>query len=85
MSKEINSEQMDNFLHNIAWLRQHYGFSKRKMAKILHIGIPSLNKIERGECPERLSSRVAFYIRDYFHIPVPDLWRYRLDEWNDKK
>lgn len=51
-----NSEQMDNFLHNIAWLRQHYGFSKRKMAKILHIGIPSLNKIESGKCPERLSS-----------------------------
>lgn len=36
------------------------------MAKILGIGITTLNKIEQGVLPPRLSAEILFRIREYF-------------------
>ncbi len=68
--KQENSAKtnLEIFAHNVAWLRKHYGFSKSKMARIMRIGIPSLNKLERGEIPPRLGVDVLFAIQKQFGI-----------------
>ncbi|MBP3478666.1 MAG: helix-turn-helix transcriptional regulator [Oscillospiraceae bacterium] len=53
---------------NITWLRKHYGFSKRKMAKLLGIGVWSLNKIEKGELPPRLGINIVFAVQEHFNV-----------------
>ena len=48
-------EELDNLLYNIAWLRRTEGLSKREMAKRLGVGRKTLDLMERGEVPPRLS------------------------------
>lgn len=67
-------------LHNITFLRKHHGLSKRKMAALLHIGIPNLNKIESGVLPNRLSSAVLFHLEDHFHFTPKELLTQWLEE-----
>ncbi|MBO5323027.1 MAG: helix-turn-helix transcriptional regulator [Oscillospiraceae bacterium] len=62
------------FLHNVAWLRRHYGISKKRMAKLLGIGLWSLNKIEKGEIPPRLDVSIIFAISRQFSIPPAELF-----------
>ena len=45
------------------------------MAKILKIGIESLNKIEKGVLPKRLSVNIVFCIEDYFKILAKDQFK----------
>lgn len=67
--KEITShEEAYIFMSNMVWLRKKYGFSKVKMAKLLGIGVGSLNKIEKGELPPRISVDVVFNIHKHFGI-----------------
>ena len=71
-------EMHDSFailLHNIVWLRKHYGISKKRMAKMLGIGLWSINKIELGEIPPRLDVRIIFAISRQFSIPPAELFR----------
>lgn len=79
--KEISSrEEAENFMFNVAWLRKKYGLSKVKMAKLLGIGVGSLNKIEKGELPPRMSVDVVFNIHKHFGIlpkkQFTKLWKY---------
>ena len=67
------------FLHNIAWLRKHYGISKRRMAELLGIGLWSLNKIEKGEIPPRLDAHIIFAVSKHFGIPVSELFSISLE------
>ena len=69
---------IDIFLYNIAWLRKHYGLSKKEMAKRLGIGLWSLNKIEKGELPPRLYYDIIFAVYKNFGIPCADLLSKRL-------
>ena len=69
---------IDIFLHNIVWLRKHYGLSKNEMAKRLGIGLWSLNKIEKGELPPRLHCDIIFTVYHVFGIPYADLLDKRL-------
>lgn len=75
MTKEQNDKELIDFMKNVAYLRKTYGLSKREMAKTLNIGIESLNKIERGDMPERLSMNVVFSIEDHFKIPARELFK----------
>lgn len=59
------------FCLNVKKLRTAYGLSKKEMAKILHIGIASLTKMEDGILPPRMSYEVVLYICKYFHV-TPD-------------
>ena len=68
----------DIFFYNIVWLRKHYGLSKKEMAHKLHIGLWTLNKIERGELPPRLSCDVVFSAHRNFGIRCSDLFSRRL-------
>ena len=74
MIRDENKRQLNNFMNNIAFLRKRTGLTKNKMAEILHIGIKSLNKIERGKLPERLSVEVVYRAADYFHIAPDELF-----------
>ena len=56
------------FLHNIVWLRKHYGISKKRMAKMLGIGLCSLNKLEKGEIPPRMDVHIIFAVSKQFGI-----------------
>ena len=63
-----HNEWEKNFLHNVAWLRGRWGFSKKEMAQKLGIGLHSLNKIECGELPTMLGVEVLFRIDREFGI-----------------
>ena len=69
---------IDIFLHNITWLRKHYGLSKKEMAKKLKISVWMLNKIERGELPPNLKIDVLFDIYKEFGVFMSDVLSVRL-------
>ena len=56
------------FCRNIAWLRKKHGLSKKEMAKILGIGLHSLNNIEMGEMPPRLGYSILLTVYQQFGI-----------------
>ena len=64
-----NNDELQIFLHNIVWLRNHYGISKKKMASMLGIGVQSLTKIEHGELPPRLRANIFLAVEQEFSIP----------------
>lgn len=70
MSAKINDDAMKFFSENVSQLRKSYNISKKEMAQILGVGIKTLDNIERGMLPLRLSVNVLFKIRDCFGISV---------------
>lgn len=75
-----NTLDVQILLHNIAFLRQHHNLSKKKMAQALHISVESLNKIERGILPERLSAEVLVHLANRFNYTTVELLTRRLSE-----
>ena len=65
-------------LQNIAFLRKHYGLSKKEMAKKLEISVWMLNKIEKGELPPSLKIDVLFNIYKEFGIFMSEVISVRL-------
>ena len=70
MSKDKDIEILTK---NIKWIREKNDISKKKMSEILNIGIKSLNKLEEGILPPRMSAKVLFRLQEKFKIPVCDL------------
>ena len=60
--------EIEIFCNNIVFLRKQYGLSKRKMAEMLHIGVNSLNSIENGRLPPRISIDIFFRVWGVFGI-----------------
>ena len=74
MDKKMeNRREVIIFLENIKRLREEKGYSKREMAKRLKIGLYSINKIESGELPPRLSIDVLDNIEKEFKIYPADM------------
>lgn len=69
---------MKVFIENVMFIRKHSGISKKGMAKLLGIGVGSLNKIEKGEIPPNLSVEVIFNIHRHFGIHPKDLFGQQL-------
>ncbi len=69
-----------NFVHNVIWLRESNGLSKREMASILGIGVKTLDRIENGELPKLLSVNIFFHIWKYFGIHPTNQLGNRLGE-----
>ncbi len=63
------------FCHNVALLRTRRGLSLREMARILHIGVPTLMKIEAGEIPPSLDCEVLLRLASYFGLKPGELFR----------
>ena len=71
------------FCTNIRNLRIKNGLSKKKMAKILGIGVNSLCRLEAGEVPPRLGCHILYRIWEHFNIsadsmfaPLPDMEKF---------
>lgn len=62
------------FCKNIKELRESHHLTKTEMARRLKISIPTLNKIESGELPKRLTVKVIYAIVDEFNIRADDLF-----------
>lgn len=67
IKREIKKE-MKNFCNNVKKLRAKHKLTKKEMAKILHIGVGSLSKIESGIIPKLLGADIFFYIHEKFNI-----------------
>ena len=88
MKSEVSKKELENFMYNVVQLRKYYGISKKRMAELLGISIGSLNKIENGEFPPKLSVEVIFNIHNIFgihpKIQLEDgLWIKKLIKRND--
>lgn len=79
MNNRQASEDVRNFLYNIKWLRKNKNLSKRSMAKILKISAETLNRIENGELPPKLSADVIWRIYLNFGISPDMQFREKLD------
>ena len=74
MMKTRAKEELNNLLYNIKWLRMQHRLSEKQMAEILGIGVGSLQKIEKGTLPPRLSVNIVFEVQNYFGIQPKDLF-----------
>lgn len=77
--------QRRNLFYNVAWLRRHYGISKKRMAQLLGIGVGTLNKLEQGKMPPKMSVMVLHNIRTQFSVSLDDLFGKRLDDLQENK
>lgn len=68
-------DELTIFTKNIIYLRNKNNLSKKEMAKLIGIGTGSLNKLEKGEIPERMSVEVVFEICNAFGLHPCDLFR----------
>ena len=80
MDKLTNEERSENLLHNIVWLRREHGLSKTRMARLLGVGVRTLERIEGGELPSRLTVKVFFRMEEAFGCSSEDLLNRRLGE-----
>ena len=62
------------FCKNILRLRRRAKLSKKEMAKVLGIGTKSLNLLESGKIPPRLSCEIFCAIHRQFGILPKDLF-----------
>ena len=76
--KRIENE-IQIFLTNLSYLRRKYGYTKKQMAHLLGIGLPSLRMIEQGILPPRLSTEVVLRAEEEFGIAAARLLSEKLD------
>ncbi len=70
MNNKSKHEFIQIFSHNIKFLREKNNLSKNQMRKILGITSKSLEKIENGILPPKLSANVVFKVQNYFDVPA---------------
>ena len=70
--KEKNDVQI--LCQNIKFLRQKYKLSKNKMAQILGVSVKTLNCIENGNFPPRMSCEILLRIQHHFAISPRQLF-----------
>lgn len=66
-------KEMKNFLHNLLWLKNHYNFSKEKMAEILGISVEIWEEVELEKIPTNLTGDVFYKIKENFDINPSDM------------
>ena len=80
MNDNIDIEIMEYLSHNVLYLRKKHNITKRKMAKILGVGIKTLNKVEKGILPPRLSVEFLFRIKENFGTSLKNQISVKIDE-----
>lgn len=73
-------KEMKFFLHNLLWLKNHYNFSKEKMAEILGISVKLWEEVELEKIPTSLTGDVFYKIKEFFDINPSDLINKRFEE-----
>ena len=66
--------ELDNLIRNISRLRLHNKLSKKEMADIMGVSLKTINKIEKGEFPQRLGANNIYNICMYFKIRASELF-----------
>ncbi len=66
--------EIKNLSHNIKQLRHSHNLSKKSMAKIMGIGIGSLNKLESGILPPRADVQCLLNLNKHFGISISELF-----------
>ena len=69
-----NLSDIQILCQNIKSLRQKHNLSKKEMSKILGIGMKTLNQIENGILPPRMSCEPLFRIQSHFGIRPQQLF-----------
>ena len=69
-----NSLEIQAFCKNVKGLRVKYNLTKKRMSSLLGIGIKTLNKIEEGILPARLSAGVIIKVSITFEISPSQLF-----------
>lgn len=64
---------MKTFLHNLVWLKNHYNFSKEKMAEMLEISVEIWEEVEMGKLSTKLTGDVFCKIKENFDINPSDM------------
>jgi len=67
-------KDVENFCKNIKLIRETHNLSKKKMAECCGISVYSLNKIEQGILPPRLSYKVLVRLHNNFGIDLDSLF-----------
>lgn len=62
------------FCENVKKIRENKKLSKRAMAELLGISVYSLNLLERGKVPHRLSIDIVYNINSSFGIGPNELF-----------
>ncbi len=65
----------EKFCRNVKKLRKGHHLTKTEMSRKLKISIPTLNKIENGELPKRLTVRVIYAVMEEFNISADALFK----------
>ncbi len=65
----------ENFCKNIKKLRASHHLTKTEMSERLGISVKTLNTIESGEIPKRLSLKVVYAAMDAFGVNPADLFK----------
>lgn len=73
--ERIMEKKLTVLCKNITFLRKKNNLTKTEMARVLHIGIKSLSRIENGEFPPRLSCEILFRLYSQFGVDPTDLLR----------
>lgn len=68
------------FLHNVNWIRKHYGFSAKEMSKIFGASLEQLASIEKGIYPRGLDLDFALRLSDFTGISITVLTREYLND-----
>lgn len=70
----IDSE-LQTVYENIQWVKRVHHLTDRELAKILHIGVPTLRSILNGTFPPRTSIALFFYMADFLNISPAALFK----------
>ena len=72
--QEISVEnEMRVFLHNLLWLKNHYGYTKQEIAKMLEISEDIWEEVENMKNPTRITPEVFYKIKEHFDINPSDM------------
>ena len=77
MEKTTRQTELEILAHNLLWLRNGNGYSQRRMARCLKIGVVTLRRLEHAELSPRLGVEFLFEIQRHFGISPSDI----LSEW----
>lgn len=75
-----NQKERQNACDNIRYLRRKHGLSRTAMARKLHVTVKTLDSLEAGLIPPRISITFLYYIHREFGISPEQLLRVRLEE-----
>ena len=70
MEKTTRQTELEILAHNLLWLRNGNGYSQRRMARCLKIGVVTLRRLEHAELSPRLGVEFLFEIQAFWNFAI---------------